>query len=73
MTAYIADTTVIRDRQDADAWLARLEGVSAALRQQQANARRGLSSGWLQPRPVLESALGVLRTEAALTSTTTRC
>jgi uncharacterized protein (DUF885 family) len=47
--------------------------VSQLYANNMANARRGVSSGWLQPRPVLESALGVLRAEAALTSTTTRC
>ena len=67
-TAYVAETTTIRDRADADAWLARLEGVPRLYADSLANARRGLSTGWIQPKPVVDSALGVLRAEAALTS-----
>ena len=67
-TAYIGETTTIRDRADADAWLARLEGVAQLYADSTANGRRGLSTGWIQPRPVVDSALGVLRTEAALTT-----
>ena len=64
---YIAETTTIRDRADADAWIARLEAIPRLYAESTANARRGLASGWIQPRPVVESALGVLRAEAALT------
>jgi uncharacterized protein (DUF885 family) len=64
---YIAETTTIRDRADADAWIARLEAIPRLYAESTVNARRGLSTGWIQPRPVVDSALGVLRAEAALT------
>ena len=67
LVAYVADTTTIRDPADADAWIARLEGVPRLYAESTANARRGLGSGWIQPRPVVDSALGVVRAEAALT------
>src|SRR5688500_1579171 len=67
-TSYVAETTVIRDRADAEAWLARLEGAVQLFADSTANARRGLLTGWVQPRPVVDSALGVLRAEAALTA-----
>ena len=67
LVGYVADTTTVRDRQDAEAWIARLEGVAKLYADNTANARRGLASGWIQPRPVVDSALGVLRAEAALT------
>jgi uncharacterized protein (DUF885 family) len=66
--AYAGDTTTIRDRADADAWIARLEGIPKLYADSTANARRGLSTGWIQPRPVVDSALGVLRSEVALTA-----
>jgi hypothetical protein len=54
MTAYIADTTVIRDgRTPTPGW----RGCVPALRQQDGQRQQGVSSGWLQPQPVLESAL----------------
>ena len=67
LVAYVADTTAIRDRADAEAWIARLEGAPRLYAESTANARRGLSSAWIQPRPVVDSALGVVRAEAALT------
>ena len=65
--AYLADTTTLRDVQDAEAWISRLEAGAQLYADSTANARRGLSSGWIQPRPVVDSALGVLRSEAAFT------
>jgi uncharacterized protein (DUF885 family) len=63
--AYLADTTALRDRQDAEAWIARLEGVPKLYADNTANLRRGLSTGWAQPKPVIDSALPILRNEAA--------
>ena len=63
--AYLADTTTLRDRQDAEAWIARLEGVPKLYSDNIANLRRGLSTGWAQPKPVIDSALPILRSEAA--------
>ncbi len=67
-TSYVAQTTAIRDRADAEAWLTRLTGVARLFTDSTNNARRGLATGWIQPRPVVDSALGVLRAEAALTA-----
>ena len=67
-TSYVAETTVVRDRADAEAWLTRLEGTAQLFADSTANARRGLATGWVQPRPVVDSALGVLRAEAALSA-----
>jgi uncharacterized protein (DUF885 family) len=65
LLAYLADTTLLRDVQDAEAWIARLDGAAQLYADNTANARRGLAAGWVQPRPVVDSALGVLRAEAA--------
>lgn len=56
--SYLAGTTRIANRADADAWLARLEASPAYYDAGVANARRGLSSSLLQARSVVESALG---------------
>lgn len=56
--SYLAGTTRIAHRADADAWIARLEAAPAYYDAGLANARRGLSSGLLQARSVVESALG---------------
>ena len=63
--AYLADTTTLRDVQDAEAWIARLDAAERLYTENTANARRGLAAGWVQPKPVVDSALGVLRAEAA--------
>jgi uncharacterized protein (DUF885 family) len=67
---YLGSTTTIRNPQDAAAWLARMEALPAFYADATANLRRGLSSGWVQPRPVVESGLAVLRAEAQLTPET---
>jgi uncharacterized protein (DUF885 family) len=47
-----------------------MEALPAFYADATANLRRGLSSGWVQPRPVVESGLAVLRAEAQLTPET---
>jgi uncharacterized protein (DUF885 family) len=64
---YLADTTTLRDVADAEAWIARLDAVERVYAENTANARRGITAGWVQPKPVVDSALGVLRSEAAFT------
>jgi uncharacterized protein (DUF885 family) len=64
---YLADTTTLRDVRDAEAYLQRLDQVERVYAENTANARRGLQTGWIQPKPVVDSALGVLRSEAAFT------
>ncbi len=69
-SGYLASSTRIANRADADAWIARLEAFPKVYDDQLANARRGLETGFTQPRSVVESALGTLRNEAAFTAET---
>lgn len=61
-----ANTTVIRDRTDADNWLARIEAVPAFYAAHIANMRRGLKDGFTQPRIIVEQVLAPLRAAAAV-------
>ena len=67
MANYIASSTRITSRADADAWLARLGGLSKIYDDGLANARRGLETGFTQPKSVVESLLVSLRNEVAFT------
>ncbi len=63
--SYLASSTRIAGRADADAWLARLEAAPAYYDAGIANARRGLSTGLIQARSVVESALGQAQRDLA--------
>jgi uncharacterized protein (DUF885 family) len=63
----LARRTVIRSRLEADAYLSRLTALPAWYDQQIANARRGLVTGFVQPRLVAEVALRTARKQAAST------
>src|SRR5690606_29166016 len=65
--AYLASVTRIANRADADAWLARLRGMPALYDATQVNARRGMETGMVQARSVVDSAIALARTDAALT------
>jgi uncharacterized protein (DUF885 family) len=67
---YIARTTLIAARADADAWVSRLQAVPRLIRENIANARRGLATGFTQPRSVVEGAIAIARAESALTRET---
>jgi uncharacterized protein (DUF885 family) len=67
---YVARTTAVGSRGDADAWISRLEAMPRMIRESIANARRGLATGFTQPRSVVENALEIARAEAALTPET---
>ncbi len=67
---FLASGTRIASAADAEAWLARLEGLSAWYDASLADARRGLQTGFVQPKSVVESALAIARNEAAFTSGT---
>lgn len=61
----VANTTLIRDRIDAENWLARLENVPAFYDAQITNMRRGIKSGFTQPKLIVEQVLEPLRTAAS--------
>ncbi len=65
--AYVANVTRIATAADAEAWIARLEAMPRSYADQLANARRGLETGLVQPRSIVENALTLIEPEAALT------
>lgn len=65
--AYVASVTRIAALADAEAWLARLEAMPKIYADQLADARRGLDTGLVQPRSIVENALTLIEPEAALT------
>jgi uncharacterized protein (DUF885 family) len=58
---YLAYSTPIQSTADAEAWIARLEALPAYYEQNLANARRGIATGYTQPRIVAERALTTAR------------
>ncbi|WBO23248.1 DUF885 domain-containing protein [Sphingomonas abietis] len=58
---YAAANTVIRSEADATAWIARIRAFPAYYAQETANMRRGLATGFIQPRPTAASVLAILR------------
>ncbi len=62
---YVARTTQIASRDDADAWLARLGALPAYYDQNIANLRRGIKTGFTQPRIVIDRVAEVARQQAA--------
>jgi uncharacterized protein (DUF885 family) len=63
---YLARTTAIGSRDDADAWLARLEATPAFYEQNLANLQRGVATKFTQPRIVAERVLGVAQKQAGV-------
>ncbi len=61
---YVARSTIIRSKAEAEAWLARLKALPAYYATATANAQRGLDTGFIQPQPVVEAALQVMRAQA---------
>ena len=49
---YVARSTAIHDRADAEAWLARLGALPAYYDREMANVRRGLDTGFVLPRQI---------------------
>ena len=68
--AYIASVTRIATREDAEAWIARLEAMPDLWRHPLEDARRGLESGLVQPRSIVENALSLMEPETAFTAET---
>jgi uncharacterized protein (DUF885 family) len=67
---YVASVTRIVTAEDAELYIARLEAMAKVYDDQLANARRGLATGLVQPRSVVENALSLMEPEAALTPAT---
>lgn len=65
MLGYIAESTVIRTPADADAYLARLEAAPGYITDTIANMRRGVATGFVQPRATTEVVLRQLKARLA--------
>jgi uncharacterized protein (DUF885 family) len=63
---YIARTTTVASRDDAEAWLARLEALPAFYEQNVTNLRRGIQTRFTQPRIVVDRVVEVARRQAAM-------
>jgi uncharacterized protein (DUF885 family) len=61
---YLARTTTIGSRDDADSWLARLEAAPAYYEQNLINLRRGIKTKYTQPRIVADRVFEVARKQA---------
>ena len=62
---YLAATTPIRSEADAQAWIDRLNALPGWYRDNIANARRGVKSGFTQPRATVEAVLAQARKTVA--------
>ncbi|MFN4296874.1 MAG: DUF885 domain-containing protein [Brevundimonas sp.] len=67
---YLSGATRITNRAEGEAWLSRMEGLGAFYDEAQADARRGLETGLVQTRSVVENALMLAETDAAFTAET---
>ncbi|GFE84752.1 hypothetical protein GCM10011487_67520 [Steroidobacter agaridevorans] len=61
---YLARTTTIGSRDDAEAWIARLDAAPAYYEQNLANLKRGIKTKYTQPRIVADRVLEVARKQA---------
>ena len=63
---YLARTTQLGSREDADAWLARLAALPGYYEQNVANVRRGVRDRLTQPRIVAARVLELAKAQAAV-------
>jgi uncharacterized protein (DUF885 family) len=61
---FLAQATPVRTEAEARAWLARIEALPAYYRHNIANARRGVATGFTQPRLVAERVLAIAQAQA---------
>lgn len=61
---YVARTTNVASREDATAWIARLEALPTFYEQNIENLRRGIKTKLTQPRIVVDRVLSVARQHA---------
>ena len=62
---YAADGVVLRSEREARAWIAKIAALPAYYAMETANMRRGLDSGFVRPRLVVEKVVSSLRVRAA--------
>jgi uncharacterized protein (DUF885 family) len=67
---YMAGSTRITTRAEGEAWLERMAGLGAFYDEARTDARRGLETGLVQTRSVVENALMLAETDAAFTAGT---
>lgn len=65
-TGYAADNTPLRTEADANHWLVRMSRVPDYYDQQIENMRRGIRTGFVQPRLIAEIAMRATKALAAL-------
>ncbi len=58
---YAARGVVIRSAADAELWIRRLEALPAWFDREMTNARRGIATGFVQPRPIMETVIAQTR------------
>ena len=63
---YLGQATRIRSVADAEAWLSRLKALPGYYDQSLANAKRGIETGWTQPKLVVERVIDVAKRQAAV-------
>lgn len=63
---YVARTTQLRSMADAEAYIARLGALPQYLEDNIANARRGIETGWVQPKIVADRVLEVARAQLTI-------
>jgi len=63
---YLARTTTLRTREDAEAWIARLTALADYYAQNVENAQRGIATGRTQPRLVVARVLEVAQAQASV-------
>jgi uncharacterized protein (DUF885 family) len=61
----LAQGTQIHDRADVDAYLTRLSLLPAYYETEIANARRGVRTGFTQPKPTVEVVIAIVRKQVA--------
>ncbi len=67
---YMAGSTRITRRAEGEAWLERMAGLGAFYDEARTDARRGLETGLVQTRSVVENALMLAETDVAFTAET---